>query len=250
MGDAMEQLEKQMADVDNFLQENPPLKDSEAEPKITVDQESGEAGNPSLNFGAGLAVVGGDREVYLLILRTFLEDHGGNLAEIEQSLAAGDYQNAANLLHTLKGVTPAIGAQRLADITKRFNDFLVSSRKEELPSVLAEMQLEFPRVLDAISSVLATESSQNGKKDGAVPVDLSELLGKIEELSLLIKNMDMDAADYAATFTDQLEQQGYLETGEAGMLLTAIHDFDFERAAEELAILHRKIDKGAFGGVK
>jgi HPt (histidine-containing phosphotransfer) domain-containing protein len=249
MGDAVEQLEKQMADVDKLLHDGLSTGRSEEESGIAVEQASGEDGSASLNFAAGLAVVGGDREIYLIILKTFLEDHGGNCVEIEQSLENGDFQHAADLLHTLKGVTPAIGALRLADITKRFNDLLVSSDRENLSAVLAEMQLEFPLVLDAISSVLEIESNRN-TADISVAVDVSDMKERAEELSLLIKNMDMAAGEYAATFTAQLEAQGFLEIGEADALREAIHDFDFERASEELAFLRRKIEKGAFGGVE
>jgi len=248
MGDAVEQLEKQMADVDKFLHENLATVESEEKTGIAVKPVAGETGSVSLDFDAGLAVVGGDREVYLIILKTFLEDHGGNLAEIEQSIGTGDFQHAAELLHTLKGVTPAIGAQRLADITKRFNDLVVSTDRKDISEVLAEMQREFPLVLDAISSVLAIEFDQN-TRNTAVAVDLSEMMEKEEELSLLIKNMDMAAGEYAASFTDQLEAQGYLDVGEAEALHTAIHDFDFERALQELALLRGKIEQGASGGV-
>jgi len=248
MVDALKQLEEQLTS----LQEQPEKKPSrdQAE-KSTTDslQPPPDDGLCSLDIDAGIATVGGDRQIYLLILKTFLEEHSRDLEEIEKYIGAGDVKKAAGLVHTLKGVTPAIGAKRLADIMKRFNEAIVLADMEHLPGLLAEMQVEFPVVLDAISSVLDSEVSQN-KKHATEPVSISEILEKTEKLSSLIKNMDMDAGEYAGTFMAQLEEQGYLEKGEADLLQAHIYDFEFEQAAEDLAVIRQKVEKGVSGEVE
>jgi HPt (histidine-containing phosphotransfer) domain-containing protein len=57
-----------------------------------------------------LSRVGGNRKLYLKILRQFVEQHGPAIDQVGDALAKGDHALAERLAHTLKGVAGNIGA--------------------------------------------------------------------------------------------------------------------------------------------
>jgi PAS domain S-box-containing protein len=70
-------------------------------------------GIPGLDVGAGLGRVRGRLASYAEMLRTFAENHGGDIAALRAQLAAGDADAARRLAHTLKGVAGTLGAVRV-----------------------------------------------------------------------------------------------------------------------------------------
>ena len=65
-----------------------------------------------LDTNDGLARVGGNRKLYVKILRQFAEQQGPALDQVADALATGDHALAERLAHTLKGVAGNIGAAR------------------------------------------------------------------------------------------------------------------------------------------
>jgi two-component system sensor histidine kinase/response regulator len=63
-----------------------------------------------LDTNDGLSRVGGNRTLYLKILRQFAEEHGATADQVANALAKGDRSLAERLAHTLKGVAGNIGA--------------------------------------------------------------------------------------------------------------------------------------------
>ena len=65
-----------------------------------------------LDTNDGLSRVGGNRKLYVKILRQFAEQQGPALDQVADALAKGDHALAERLAHTLKGVAGNIGADR------------------------------------------------------------------------------------------------------------------------------------------
>jgi two-component system sensor histidine kinase/response regulator len=63
-----------------------------------------------LNTVEGLRRIGGNRKLYLKLLRQFVEEQSGAPEVIAESLAAGDRRTAERVAHTLKGVAGNLGA--------------------------------------------------------------------------------------------------------------------------------------------
>jgi len=87
-----------------------------AEGAPAPDQPSGPAPQEALpsiaglDTNDGLSRVGGNRKLYLKILRQFVEQHGPAIDQVGDALAKGDHALAERLAHTLKGVAGNIGA--------------------------------------------------------------------------------------------------------------------------------------------
>jgi signal transduction histidine kinase/DNA-binding response OmpR family regulator/HPt (histidine-containing phosphotransfer) domain-containing protein len=63
-----------------------------------------------LDANDGLSRVGGNRKLYVKILRQFAEQQGPALGQVAAALAQGDHAVAERVAHTLKGVAGNIGA--------------------------------------------------------------------------------------------------------------------------------------------
>ena len=61
----------------------------------------------------GLSRVGGNRKLYLKLLRQFIEQQGPSVEQITDALAKGDIPLGERLAHSLKGVSGNIGATRV-----------------------------------------------------------------------------------------------------------------------------------------
>ncbi len=87
-----------------------------AEGAPAPDQPSGPAPQEALpsiaglDTNDGLSRVGGNRKLYVKILRQFAEQQGPALDQVADALAKGDHALAERLAHTLKGVAGNVGA--------------------------------------------------------------------------------------------------------------------------------------------
>ena len=71
-----------------------------------------------LNSTAALKRMGGLQPVYLMALRSFAEESVKLAAQLEEARAAGDAQAALPVLHTLKGLSGTVGADRMAALAQ------------------------------------------------------------------------------------------------------------------------------------
>ena len=69
--------------------------------------------SPASTRRTGLSRVGGNRKLYLKLLRQFIEQQGPAVEQITEALARGDIALAERLAHTLKGVAGNIGATQV-----------------------------------------------------------------------------------------------------------------------------------------
>jgi len=63
----------------------------------------------AVNVEAGLATVGGNRDLYRELLLRFVDHYGESARELRGMLACGDLRGAARLAHTVKGVAAQSG---------------------------------------------------------------------------------------------------------------------------------------------
>jgi len=69
-----------------------------------------------LDTADGLARVGGNRKLYLRLLRQFVDDERDAVVRIRERLAAGDHATAERMAHTVRGVAGSLGARELQAI--------------------------------------------------------------------------------------------------------------------------------------
>ena len=91
--------------------------------------------------------MGGLQPVYLMALRSFAEESVKLAAQLEEARAADDAQAALPVLHTLKGLSGTVGADRMAALAQ-----LAETALKEGASARAWNQLGL--VLDGIPGLV------------------------------------------------------------------------------------------------
>jgi two-component system sensor histidine kinase/response regulator len=79
-----------------------------------AQETSTEGGLPQvegLDSADGLLRLGGNRKLYLKLLRQFLREKADGAAQISERLDAGDHETAERIAHTIKGVAGNLGAK-------------------------------------------------------------------------------------------------------------------------------------------
>jgi HPt (histidine-containing phosphotransfer) domain-containing protein len=71
-----------------------------------------------LNSTAALKRMGGLQPVYLMALRSFVGESVKLAAQLREARSAGDAQSALPVLHTLKGLSGTVGADRMAALAQ------------------------------------------------------------------------------------------------------------------------------------
>jgi PAS domain S-box-containing protein len=77
-----------------------------------------------LDVKRGLALLRGNANKYVDLLKELVELHADDMALLAASLADGDQATALRLIHTLKGASATLGAGNLAEQTVRLEDLL------------------------------------------------------------------------------------------------------------------------------
>lgn len=112
-----------------------------------------------VDVAAGLARVGGARELYASFLTHFRKDHLDDVARIETALAAGDSDAARRRAHGVKGVAATICADHL------------SAMARDLESALKAGDLEAARrALPPFAAALKTVNDSIGVQESHLPV--------------------------------------------------------------------------------
>src|SRR6185436_8494240 len=103
----------------------------------------------------GLARVGGNRKLYVKLLRQFVEQQGPALGQIASALSAGDAVLAERIAHTLKGVAGNIGAMSIHSaagvleqlIRDRADAAAVDSARQQVADVIDPVLAQLQTVL-------------------------------------------------------------------------------------------------------
>ena len=85
----------------------------------------------------------------------FIEDTPHRIAEIDQSLAAGDVAKFARAAHSIKGSSSNLGAMALRAAAERLEHHARSQGLEGVAALIAEVKSEFGRAQAALTTLLA-----------------------------------------------------------------------------------------------
>ena len=123
----------------------------------------------------GLARVGGNRKLYLKLLRQFIEQQGPAVEQIAEALAEGDIALAERLAHTLKGVAGNIGATEVrfaaGALEKLIRDRAdaqdVDAARQQVAARLEPFVTELRAALDSIAAEAPAQSTTAAPADPA-----------------------------------------------------------------------------------
>ena len=195
-----------------------------------------------VNLVAARARMGGHLDIYTRTLRSFLASLDGMPEQLRNSVTAASLDEAAGLLHTLKGLAGTLGADRLAAAARDAEKDLlglaavdVAAKRDVCEQVCTAIGSARP-TLHALHDILADAmtAQRTDLADTAAGASREDLLGGLRELSQALGQSDMRATTLCAT----------LKTRFAGVLadrLQSLDDkvarLDFDAALAECARL-------------
>jgi CheY-like chemotaxis protein/HPt (histidine-containing phosphotransfer) domain-containing protein len=92
---------------------------------------------PSLrgvDVGSALARLGGDRDLFVRLLRHFVQEHAAGAATMADAIARDDSESALRLAHTLKGVAGTLSVNAVHEAAQALEVSLRQGRRETLPA--------------------------------------------------------------------------------------------------------------------
>ena len=151
-----------------------------------------------LDTKGGLARVGGNRKLYLKLLREFIDEQGQAVDRIADALAQNSTGLAERLAHTLKGVAGSLGATQVQSaagaleklIRDRAGSELVDSAKQQVGAVLSPLVMGLRTVLNTTAAETPSQPTTPS------PVDAAQSREAAVKLTTLLSELDPGAADF------------------------------------------------------
>jgi two-component system, sensor histidine kinase and response regulator len=156
----------------------------------------------NLDAAAGLSRVGGNKKLYLKLLRQFVEQQGQFVAHISEAQAKGDTPLAERLAHTLNGVAGNIGATQVrfaaGALEKCIRDGApmtdVVAARQHVAASLDPLVVELQAALSRVTSDARTHDAT---PTAAAPLPESREVAA--RLTTLLSDLDPGAADFVET---------------------------------------------------
>jgi two-component system sensor histidine kinase/response regulator len=102
-------------------------------------------GKSAIDLAVGLARCAGSRQLLLKLLKVFIEKQRGRSNEIDQALAAGDWDKARQIAHSMKSGAGTIGAIRLQNVSNRLELALAVEGQPQIGTLAREFAEELER---------------------------------------------------------------------------------------------------------
>lgn len=109
---------------------------------------------PVLDAKAGIKLIGGDEEIYRMILKEYYDENTGVADALKDSIDAGDYAGAVQIVHKTKSSSGNIGAKRLYETASELQKALQNNAVADISGMHAEFQKLLLQLLHEIENIL------------------------------------------------------------------------------------------------
>jgi PAS domain S-box-containing protein len=184
-----------------------------------------------LDTVAALDRLDGDRNLYLWVMRTFLENQQNVAQLIEEELNAGDMELAARQAHTIKGIAGTIGAVKLEKLALAFEAAIDSGEPAAtIKNVLEDFAAELTRLLVELRAHLPIIPVDNDSQQETT-FDVALVSQILIRLLNYIKSRDGRAERYLEEYQSELAG---LPQKEVLRIRKILQKFDYAAAQEAL----------------
>ena len=179
----------------------------------------------------------GNRELYLWIMKAFLENQAGTARDVEQAIADGDPALAQRLVHTARGIAGTIGAKEVFDAAAALE---ASIRDDDPPEMTRESLRHFgdqmAQLLVNVEKALALAG--HAGTGGAGPGEATPQAGQVlNRLFRYIRENDGKAGHY---LNENRSKLAALPREDVERLGACLSRFDYDTALAALGALAAK----------
>ena len=146
----------------------------------------------------GLSRVGGNRRLYVKLLRQFIEQQGPAIAQVGDALATGDIARAERVAHSLKGVAGNIGARRVQSVAARLEKAIRDrASAADVDAARREAAEALEALVTELRAALGPVASDDPKRTATTtPMTTVGSLQAAARLTTLLAEFDPAAADF------------------------------------------------------
>jgi len=186
-----------------------------------------------IDTSKGLQRFNHDHAVYRKLLLKFVQNQTNFIERFHQSLQQEHHEEAARMIHTLKGLAGTISADIIYKITSSLESLL--SKGEPAGEMINELEQQLTTVLSGIrqaETVMQKQSPdqlENSTNDGLqTKAKQGEIPPLLNQLSALLKKNSANAVDFIECHQQHL---GEALLGQDGVeLIKLVSDYDFKHA--------------------
>jgi two-component system sensor histidine kinase/response regulator len=184
---------------------------------------------PGIDTETGLKRTSGNKDLYINILRMFVDNQENVPEQILANLQAGDRQTAQRLAHSIKGVSGNIGAIALQEMAAKVESAIENGfALKELYKMMTPLTRTHNRIIDNLKEVLpARESPTDSDVDGS-PVNQGRAVGICHALIHLLSENDNEALDFVKK--ERAVLSGIFGKASIVDIERAVENYDFQKA--------------------
>ncbi len=204
------------------------------QPVDTQTEQAGLPEIPGIDLQLGMKRSLGKTELYLRMLRKFLQGQKEAPQQIRTALRQGDWRQAELLMHTLKGLLGNIGATGFQETA----EFLESAFRECRPGDELETRLEeFEKYFAALIENLTRVLDEHDRLQAPQATDTADPVEVVRQLLTLLAADDPEAGEVFAAHRSLLQR---ILADAYGRIEYAVQSFEFEDALGELRMIARE----------
>ena len=183
----------------------------------------------TLDSEGALRRMGGKKDKYISILKSFVELHKDDRIKIRELIAEGKTDEIKRFLHSLKGSAANIGALALKDLlVKLESDFMFQYSEADIKMISA-FERELKDLIEQINQYIQDfDAFKTSNAESIERVEVQNILEDLETLYRLLSNGDSKAK---SIFEEKLTYLGeVLEIEDYYDLRKKILSYDFQKA--------------------
>ena len=181
---------------------------------------------PGIDLAAALLRFGGDYGAFLALLKRFENSQGDAVEETRRLLAAGQTQQAAQLLHRVCGVAANLGATHVASLAAESEKALKTGPSHATAALLGQLELAMAEVIKATRALPSPLRRGQPAPNASASAPLDVHAG-LTELLVLIRNNNLKALAHFHALHPALQQS---DREAALAMANAIETLNFSEA--------------------
>lgn len=183
---------------------------------------------PGIELQEALQRLGGRQSLLLDLLREFSQEQQDADRRIAGLWQKGQGEDAIREAHSLKGMAANVGCNKLSETARQVEVALKQGQAQGLDALLETMAQQLGEVSESVAAI----PRQAPARAESAMLSEEALAGRLAELMALVVSNDFAAQEKFDDLRPSLAAK--LPADVLENLSTAIHGFDFERAAEIL----------------
>ena len=195
-----------------------------------------------IDIDVGIKRTNGNQNLYITLLRHFVNDHGKDNQVIAQAVIQNDLPLAQRTAHTLKGVAGGIGAQALYDSSQKVETALKENQLSRVEPLMKDLGRDLTQVVEDLEKKIMAPSLDDTDEISRVPIDMEKLNVLLGDFQRLARDMDPDMDSKAEEIHQLLHLHGSPLKEISVALLEYAENMDFKEALETMEKLNSKLN--------